>query len=278
MIFTFRGRNINCNETKLFGILNVTPDSFSDGGKYLSKISALKRALQMLEEGATVIDIGGESSRPGASEVYEKIEIARILPVITEIRKEKPDAVISIDTTKYEVAAASLDAGADIINDISGLRNSQQIAKLCAKYDAGLVLMHMRGTPATMRNFCSYTNLFEDIKNELSISLKIALDAGLKTTNIIIDPGVGFAKNTAQNLEIVRNWATFKDLGFPVLIGHSKKSFIGETTGTQSPDERLAPTCALTFFLALQKIHFLRVHDIKENLQAIKLAEAIGKI
>ncbi|HRU02156.1 MAG TPA: dihydropteroate synthase [Victivallales bacterium] len=261
----------------MIGILNVTPDSFSDGGKFFSHDKAFKHAIKMLNEGADIIDIGGESSRPGSKPIDATTELNRIIPIVKMLRKEYPDAIISIDTTKYLVAKAALEAGADIINNINGLRNSQNIAPLCAEFNAGLILMHMRGTPATMREHCFYDNLIDDIKNELAFSIKIATDSGVNMQNIILDPGIGFAKNTSQNLEIIKNWTKLKELKRPILIGHSKKSFIGDSTEVKLPEDRLPATCALSFYLAMQGVDFLRVHDVKENLQAVKMAKILGE-
>jgi dihydropteroate synthase len=232
----------------------------------------------MLDEGADIIDIGGESSRPGASPVPEEEEKKRILPVINELKRIRPDCVISADTTKDSVAEAVLEAGADIINDISGLRNSQNLARIAAKYGAGIILMHMRGSPATMSQKTSYQNLFDDLISELRESMDKAVSNGIPPDNIVIDPGIGFAKNADQCLEILKNADRFHELGRPVMIGHSKKSFLGRETGGSSPEKRLPATVAGSFWLALKKIEFIRVHDAAENIQAVKLAEKIGAL
>ncbi len=276
MKFEFRGKSFDCDRTRVVGILNITPDSFSDGGEHFNQDEALKHALRMLDEGADIIDIGGESSRPGSAPVSDEEEARRVLPLVAALRNSRPDAVISVDTTKNSVAEAALEAGADIINDISGLRNSQELGRICARFGAGIILMHMRGTPATMRSLCEYRDLISEVGEDLRRSIETALECGLKREAIVIDPGVGFAKNAQQSLEIIANWTRFLPLGRPLLIGHSRKSFIGEFTGARDPADRIPATCALSFQLALQSLHFLRVHDVRENVQVLKLARSMG--
>jgi dihydropteroate synthase len=277
MIFSFKNKSFESLKPSLVGILNLTPDSFSDGGAYLSPESAIEKALKMIDDGAAIIDVGGESSRPGALHVPEEEEKKRIMPLITELKRRRPDCIISVDTTKSSVAVAALDAGVDIINDISGLRNSQEMASIAAKYNAGLILMHMRGTPSTMNKFTQYDDLIDDIIGELKESLRIAASAGVRMENIIVDPGIGFSKKSSQNLEILKKISRFHSLRHPVMVGHSKKSFLGEITGESFPAKRLPSTVAGTFWLASQGVNFIRVHDVSENMQALKLAELTKK-
>jgi len=278
MKFSFKNRSLECDRTKIVGILNVTPDSFSDGGLHFSPDLAVKHALEMLENGADIIDIGGESSRPGAEPVSDAEEIRRIEPVISALKSLRPNLIISVDTAKVSVAKVVLEAGADIINDIGGLRNSEDLANTVSKFGAGVILMHMRGTPATMRNFCVYDNLIEEICSDLNESVRIATNAGIPRENIVIDPGIGFAKNHLQNLEIVANAIRFTSNEFPVMFGHSRKSFLGDITGAMTPSDRVPATVAATFWLAMNKVQFIRVHDVAQNLQAVKMANAISGV
>ncbi len=278
MMFSFKNRSIECNRTLIVGILNVTPDSFSDGGAHFTQGNAVAHAIKMLDDGADIIDIGGESSRPGAEPVSEQEEIKRIIPVIEELRHLRPELVISVDTTKSFVAEAALEVGADIINDISALRNSQALADTVAKHGAGIILMHMRGTPATMRDFACYDDLIAEICAELKESVRVATDAGIAEEKIIIDPGIGFAKNSTQSLEIVANARRFTSLGHPMMMGHSRKSFLGDFAEERVLSKRISATVATTFWLVMQGVNFVRVHDVAENLQAVKMAEAIRAI
>jgi len=255
------------------GVLNVTPDSFFDGGKFLRSSAACKRALQMEREGADIIDIGAESTRPGSLSVSADDEINRIMPVISKL-KHALKIPISVDTTKHEVASAVLKEGASIINDISGLSNGKRLATLCAKYSAGLVIMHIKGKPRTMQKNPVYKNLLSDISECIRKSLKIAKKAGVKKENIIIDPGIGFGKRLKHNLEIIRNIGYFKKIGFPLMIGLSRKSFIG-TLSALGVEDRLAPSIAANAIAAYNGADILRVHDVKEAVAAVKIACSI---
>ena len=254
------------NKTYIMGIMNVTPDSFSDGGKIKSLDAALKRAEQMQREGAAILDIGGESTRPGYTPVSKEVEMERILPVIEAVKKNL-DIPVSVDTYKSAVAEAAMKAGADLINDIWGLKADKKMAELIAKYDVACCLMHNRKNPV-------YGSFIEDVINDLKESLVLAEQAGIKRDKIILDPGVGFAKDYEQNLEVLRNLYCMKELGCPVLLGTSRKSVIGLTLNLPS-EERLEGTLVTTVTAVQQGCAFVRVHDIKENYRAIQMAQAI---
>ena len=254
------------NQTYIMGILNVTPDSFSDGGKYHAMDAALKRAEQMKCEGAAILDIGGESTRPGFTPVSEEEEMERILPVIEAV-KQNIDIPISVDTYKSKVAKAAVEAGVDLINDIWGLKADAYMAPLIAKYDVACCLMHNRTNAV-------YKNYMQDLLEDLKESLVLAEEAGIKQNKIILDPGVGFAKDYQQNLEAIRHLYQVKELGYPVLLGASRKSVIGLTLDLPS-EERLEGTLVTTVAAVQQGCSFVRVHDVKENYRAIQMAQAI---
>ena len=254
------------NHTYVMGILNVTPDSFSDGGQYTDKDAALKRALQMAEEGADIIDIGGESTSPGYTPVSAEIQIERVIPVIKDIKKNI-DIPVSVDTYDAKVARAALEAGCDIVNDIWGLRKYPDMAKVIAEYDAFCVLMHNRETP-------DYNNFMTDVLADCAKMIGTAVNAGIKEEKIIIDPGVGFGKTLEQNLCVIKYLEDFKNLDVPVLLGTSRKSVIGLTLDLPV-EERLEGTLATTVMAVMKGINFVRVHDVKENVRTIKMTEAI---
>lgn len=262
------------NRGLIMGILNVTPDSFSDGGRYDGTEAAVERALQMLTEGAEIIDIGGESTRPGAAAVPAEEEAARVLPVIAALR-QRSDCVISVDTMKAAVAAAAMEAGADIINDISGLQADPEMAAVAARTGAGVVLMHMQGTPRTMQVQPHYGDVIAEVRDGLAASLDQALAAGVALESIVLDPGIGFGKTLEHNLEILRQVEAFAVRGRPVLLGVSRKSFIGRVLGTTDPAVREWPTVALTSFAREKGVRILRVHDVLRNAQALRMTEAI---
>lgn len=252
--------------TYVMGILNVTPDSFSDGGMFIDKDAAVKRALQMIEEGADIIDIGGESTRPGFTPVSADEQIERVVPVIEEIKKNI-DIPISVDTYDAKVAKAALEAGCDIVNDIWGLKKNPEMAKVIAEYDAFCVLMHNRNNP-------DYINFRKDLLSDFGEILDIANAAGIDKDKIILDPGVGFGKTREQNLVAINHMDDLKVLGYPLLLGTSRKSVIGLTLDLPV-DERLEGTLATTVMACMKGINFVRVHDIKENVRTIKMTEAI---
>ena len=273
------------DRTLIMGILNVTPDSFSDGGRYFSIDNAVAHANQMISAGADVIDIGGESTRPGSSEpVTSEEEIGRVQPVI-EALSQITDVAISVDTTKSEVAIAALEAGAHIVNDISALRFDFFIADAVAKAGAGIVLMHSRGTPATMHRLPPVADIMHEVTTSLGASVKMAERRGVKRESIVIDPGIGFGKSPDQNLELLAKLdqisAAFPDL--PILIGTSRKSFIGrmlaDESGNPAPtDQRLQGSMASLAVAVLKGAYIVRVHDVKETVEFVRVLDAIKQI
>jgi dihydropteroate synthase len=258
----------------IMGVLNVTPDSFSDGGQCFDPGTAIKRGLAMVEEGADLLDIGGESTRPGATPVEAEEELRRILPVIEGLRARSA-VPISIDTMKARVAAAAMAAGADVINDISGLRHDPGMARVAAETGAGLVLMHLRGTPRTMQQQPEYTDVVAEVRDRLTSAYHEAVEAGVNPEGLAFDPGIGFGKTLEHNLALLRALPEFQIHGRPVLLGVSRKSFLGRLLGNQDPLGREAPTTALTAWSRQQGVRILRVHAVKENAQALRMMEAI---
>jgi dihydropteroate synthase len=277
LIWKIRQNTVSFGRTLLMGILNITPDSFSDGGCYLDPEAALAQALKLVEEGADILDLGAESTRPGALPVTNKEELERLLPVLKRVRKEVL-VPISIDTVSPEVAKRSLEAGADIVNDVSGLKRSgSDMAKVVKKFGAGLVLMHSRGTPETMKTLASYGNVVEDVMTELRESIRIATEAGIDREQIVVDPGLGFAKTTDQNLEIMKNLGAFHGLELPVMLGPSRKAFIGKVTGKEV-DEREFGTAACVASAVMNGIQIVRVHDVKAMRDVVRVAESIKRL
>ncbi|MBV7273545.1 dihydropteroate synthase [Clostridium sp. PL3] len=252
--------------TYIMGILNVTPDSFSDGGKFNNLEAAIRHAKEMIEEGADIIDIGGESTRPNHVPVPEEEEIKRIVPIITALSKEI-DVPISIDTYKGKVAEEAVKAGAALINDVWGFKKDTYIAEVAAKYNVPCCLMHNRDNR-------DYNNLMEDVLKDLQESIDIALKAGVKPENIILDPGIGFAKNYEQNLIVMDNLQDLNKLGYSVLLGTSRKSMIGNALNLPS-EERVEGTIATTVIGIMKGYDFVRVHDVKENKRAAIMTDAI---
>ncbi|MDQ0430891.1 dihydropteroate synthase [Planomicrobium stackebrandtii] len=254
------------NKTLVMGILNVTPDSFSDGGKYNGLEQALTRARQMMADGVDIIDVGGESTRPGYVQISDDEEIGRIVPVIKALRQQF-DVLISVDTYKSRVADAAIAAGAHIINDIWGAKYDPAIAGVAAKWDVPIILMHNR-------NEASYSDFKEDIMRDLAESIQISLDAGVPKGNIWLDPGVGFAKSVVQNLEAMQLIGQMAELGYPVLLGTSRKSFIGKILGA-TVEERLEGSLATVCYGVNQGCHIVRVHDVKETVRAVRMIDAL---
>jgi dihydropteroate synthase len=259
--------------TIVVGVLNVTPDSFSDGGWHFQVERAIERAFEIEGEGADVLEIGGESTRPGAAPVSADEELARVLPVLKAIsgRLRIP---ISIDTYKSAVARAALDYGVSIINDVSALRFDPQIADLAAREQAALVLMHMRGEPATMQEVEPSRQIFAEIEADLEAAIKKAEAAGVSRERIIIDPGIGFGKTFEQNLAIINHLYRFEGFGLPIMIGTSRKSFIGRITGRQV-SERIFGTAASVAASIIRGVHIVRVHDVKEMVEVARVTDAI---
>ena len=267
-------KSLRSNKVLVMGVLNVTPDSFSDGGKFFDPDIAAARAVEMASEGADIIDIGGESTRPGAAEVPAREEIRRVAPVIERL-KGRLSAEISIDTRKSEVAAAALSAGASIVNDVSGLRHDQGMAGVIAKHGAGAILMHMKGSPADMQEGPEYSDLIGEITESLKRSADEALRAGIPKDRIAIDPGIGFGKTVDHNLEILNKLDRFTSLGFPVCVGTSRKSFLGRILGKEDARDRLAGTIATCVLAVMKGAGILRVHDVMEVKEAVVMTEKI---
>ncbi len=259
------------------GILNVTRDSFSDGGLYFDKSAAIKRAIQMVEEGADIIDIGGESTRPGAEPVTVEEELRRTIPVIEVLAKEI-NVPISIDTYKSEVAKKALDAGASIVNDISGLRFDPEMAKVVSDYKVPVVIMHIKGRPKDMQQNPVYEALVPEIMDYLREGIRLAKESGVSEDKIIIDPGIGFGKTFNQNLEIINNLHEFTLLEKPILIGPSRKAFIGKILGNVSETARLEGTSAAVAISIMNGANIIRVHDIKEMVRVARVADTIKNL
>ena len=257
----------------IMGILNVTPDSFTDGGKFLDSNTAVNHAMDMIADGADIIDIGGESTRPFSDPVSEREELSRVISVIKKLR-EKTDTVISIDTTKSSVADNACNIGADIVNDISGLSFDRRMIDIIIKHDCPIILMHILGNPKTMQENPSYDNLISDINNHLLDRANFALNKGVKKHNIILDPGIGFGKKIDDNFSIINNIDQLNDLGYPILIGVSRKSFIGKTLDVDE-DNRIEGTIASNIIALDRGCKIFRVHDIIEAKRSLVIANKI---
>jgi dihydropteroate synthase len=264
--------------TYLMGVLNVTPDSFSDGGDFNTLESALRQAENMVKSGVDIIDIGGQSTRPSAAEISLIDEMDRVLPVV-EMLRQKPnifDSVpISVDTTRAQVAKAALEAGADLINDISGATFDLEMLSTVAKLKVPIILMHLRGTPQTMQKMTDYQDLIEEIGEFLESRIVAAVAAGIDKSQIIIDPGIGFAKTYNQNLEILRNLSRFHSLNCPILVGVSRKSFIGHILNQPDAKQRVWGTAAACTSAIANSADILRVHDVREMHDVCQVADAI---
>jgi dihydropteroate synthase len=266
--------------TLIMGIVNVTPDSFSDGGVYLDLEKAIAHALQLLDEGADIIDVGGESTRPGAKiAVSAEEELRRVLPVIAALREQRHDAVISIDTYKASVARAALTAGAEIVNDVSGLRWDLQMKKAVAELKCGVVVMHMRGRPEEWRNLSAPSDIVLLVKRELREWVESAVLAGVRRERIAVDPGFGFGKNFEQNYPLLGRFQELQSLGFPLVAGTSRKSFVGRMLAKDGKDaavaDRLYGNLAAQTALILKGAHILRTHDVKAAAEAARVTDAI---
>ena len=269
-------RQIRLDRPIVMAILNVTPDSFSDGASFLSVDDALRQAERLITEGADILDIGGESTRPGSERVAAEIEIGRVVPVIEAISK-RFDVAISIDTSKSQVAAAAMDVGAEIINDISGLRFDAAIADVAARTNAGLVLMHSCGEFETMHSKPPVDDIFAEVSADLKRSVSEAEAAGVADANIVLDIGIGFGKTLEQNLELIAKLDRLVNefAAYPILVGTSRKSFIGKILGGVPPSERLGGSIASALIAIQNGAKIVRVHDVKETVAAVKIADAI---
>ncbi|MBI5360821.1 MAG: dihydropteroate synthase [Planctomycetes bacterium] len=259
------------NRTAVMGIVNITPDSFSDGNRFFDNKIAIKHALEMIQNGADIIDIGGESSRPGAKPVSVDEELKRTIPVISAIAGK---TIISIDTVKAKVAEEALKAGANIINDISALNADPEMAGVAAKYKCPVILMHMLGSPQTMQANPAYKNLYREIISYLKQSIKKAVRAGVQRKNIIVDPGIGFGKTVEHNLQLIAEMRKLKSLGLPILSGPSRKSFIGKILDLPA-DQRMEGTAAAVVCSIMNGANIIRVHDVKEMVRIARITDAI---
>jgi dihydropteroate synthase len=262
------------SKTLIMGVLNVTPDSFFDGGKYVEADKALSQIDKMINDGADVIDIGGESTRPGSYSVSERVELGRVMPVIKAAVK-RFNVPFSIDTTKSRVAKVALEEGASIVNDISGLKFDPGIANIVAAYEGALVIMHTPSRPIDMQNMTNYESIVPDIIKSLSDSVELAESAGVSPQSIIIDPGIGFGKTTQQNLKLLKHLNEFLILRKPVLIGTSRKSFIGSIIGSDNLDDRLEGTSATVAIGIMNGASIIRVHDVRYMKRVAKVVDAI---
>jgi len=263
-------------KTYIMGILNVTPDSFSDGGQFFNKDRAVEQAFRMIEDGADIIDVGGESTRPGAAEVSVKEEIKRVVPIIKAITKQA-SVPVSIDTYKASVAEAAVSAGASMINDISGLRFDPEMPDIAAKSKVPVVIMHIKGTPKNMQRNPYYKALIPEIMDYLREGISIARRSGISDEKIIIDPGIGFGKTVAHNLEIINRLNEFTGFEKPILLGHSRKAFIGNILDDAPVADRLEGTAAAAAIGIFNGANIIRVHDIKEMASVARIADEIKR-
>jgi dihydropteroate synthase len=258
----------------IMGVINVTPDSFSDGGKFFDAATAVAHGVDMANEGADIIDVGGESTRPGAEPVVTKQELRRVIPVIEQLRREI-DKIISIDTSKAQVAERALEAGASIINDVTGGRGDREMLPLAAKTKAALIIMHMQGDPRTMQIAPHYDDVVTEVAEFFLQQYGRALECGVNPMAMAFDPGIGFGKAVAHNVELLKNLERLRVHDRPLVVGVSRKSFLARLTGASEMKDRLAPTVALTALLRARGAEIFRVHDVKENAAALRIAEAM---
>jgi dihydropteroate synthase len=259
--------------TLVMGILNVTPDSFSDGGEYFTHDRAVERALELKAEGADIIDIGGESTRPGSQSISPEEELQRVMPVIERL-VGKLSIPISIDTTKFEVAQTALHAGVEILNDVTGLRHDPRLADLAAEHGAALIIMNMRGTPDTMQQIPPSPDIFAEIEEHFQWAIAEACARGVNREQLILDPGIGFGKTVEQNLALINHLDRFAHFDLPLLVGPSRKTFIGKILN-KDPHERVMGTAAAVAAAIFRGAHIVRVHDVREMVEVVKVADAI---
>jgi len=275
MIWQITDRAVDLSQHSIImGVLNVTPDSFSDGGEFFSTGKAIEHGMRMAAEGAQIIDVGGESARPGAEPVSADEELSRVLPVIAKLR-EKASALISIDTTKAAVARGALEAGASIINDVTGGRGDPEMMKLAAEKKAAFIIMHMQGTPRTMQTNPHYDDVVGDVADFFRQQYACALECGIDSMAIAFDPGIGFGKTVEHNLELLSNLPRLRIHDRPIVVGVSRKSSLGKMIGSAEMNDRLAPTIAFTALLRERGANILRVHDVKENVAALRVTERL---
>jgi dihydropteroate synthase len=263
------------DNTKIMGIINSTPDSFYEGSRTYNNEMAIEKGMKMIEEGASFIDVGGESTRPGSLPISVEEEIKRVVPVIEGIRRANKDILISIDTYRSLVAEEAIKAGADIINDISAMTFDENMAAVTFKYSVPIILMHIQGTPKDMQKNPFYNNVVEDVTIFFKERINFALSKGIDENKIILDPGIGFGKLYEHNIELIKNINEFRILNLPILLGVSRKSCIGTAIGMTSPEDRLEGTIAVTCYAALKGVEIVRVHDVLENRKAAKMIEVL---
>jgi dihydropteroate synthase len=276
-VWRCRDRELPLGErTLVMGIVNVTPDSFSDGGLLAAPEAAVKHGLRLLEEGADLLDVGGESTRPGSDPVDAAEERERVVPVLERLRGEAPEALLSVDTRKAAVAEAALAAGADLVNDV-GAGGDPDMFGLVAATGAGLVLMHMRGEPKTMQDDPTYDDVVAEVRAFLADRLETAVAAGIARDRLAVDPGIGFGKRLEHNLEVLGAVGALRDLGVPVVVGASRKRFVGELTGVEEPADRLEGSLGAAVWCAAQGVEVVRVHDVLATVRALRVVDAIRR-
>jgi dihydropteroate synthase len=264
------------DRTLVMGIVNVTPDSFSDGGRFPGTDAAVSAGIAMVDEGADILDVGGESTRPGADDVPADEEIRRVIPVIRGLSERRPEVAVSVDTRRAAVAARAIEAGASIVNDVSAAADPDMLP-LVQSNGAGLVLMHMRGEPKTMQRDPRYDDVVTDVRDFLASRLGTAVAAGVPRDRLCVDPGIGFGKNLEHNLALLRAIADFQDLRVPVLVGASRKRFIGELTGVEAPSDRVEGTAGAVAWCAAHGVDVVRVHDVRAMVSVVRVVDAIAR-
>ncbi len=272
------GSLIQVPDPVLMGILNVTPDSFSDGGEFFGVKPAVVQAEKMLDEGAHIIDLGGESTRPGSDPVSPEEEMRRVLPVVRGILESRPETTISIDTYRASTVEVALDAGARVVNDVTALRGDSRMAGLVAERGCPVVLMHMLGEPKSMQRDPRYENVVREVRDFLVSRVEYAISAGVREENVILDPGIGFGKTLRHNLELLNGLNVFVELGFFVLVGASRKSFLGKILGSDATGDRLFGTVATNVIAYERGATLFRVHDIRANKEALEVAAAVRRV
>lgn len=269
------GTKYNFDNMKVMGILNATDDSFFPGSRVGSVENAVNIAMKMIEDGAEILDIGGESTRPGSDPVTEEQEINRVVPVIEGIRKKNKDILISVDTYRAKTAEEAIKAGADIINDISAMTFDDNMAEVAVKYDAPVILMHIKGTPKDMQKNPHYDDVVGEVRDFFKERIDYAISKGIKRDKIILDPGIGFGKNYDHNIELIKKIDSFYEFNMPILLAVSRKTFIGLALGNIPVEERLEGTIGVSCYAAMKNVDMIRVHDVLENKKAIKMIEVL---
>jgi dihydropteroate synthase len=276
-VWRCRDREVPLGErTLVMGIVNITPDSFSDGGMFEDAEAAVKHGLRLLEEGADVLDVGGESTRPGSDPVEAEEERSRVLPVLEGLRREAPEAILSVDTRTAGVAEEAIAAGADVVNDISAGADPAMF-RVVAAARAGMVLMHMRGEPKTMQADPRYDDVVAEVRAFLAGRVDVAVAAGIGRDRLCVDPGIGFGKNLEHNLDLLRSIDSFRELAVPVLVGVSRKRFVGELSGVDDPADRLEGSLAAAAWCAARGVQLVRVHDVGPTVRALRVVDAIAR-